>query len=113
MVEAFEAAPDAVNFWMGPDEAVSAMHKDPYENIYVVVRGTKTFSLLPPTDLVYLCEQVGCGSAPSLKVFACLIVRPLPRRVLPRNIFHSPCLCGMPAHCSPPVLPERSLPPRR
>lgn len=26
------------------------MHKDPYENIYMVVRGTKTFTLLPPTE---------------------------------------------------------------
>ena len=29
--EAFGCPPDAVNFWMGDDRAVSSMHADPYE----------------------------------------------------------------------------------
>ena len=47
-------APDAVNFWMGDERAVTSMHKDHYENIYCVVRGEKTFTLIPPTDQCYI-----------------------------------------------------------
>jgi jumonji domain-containing protein 7 len=46
---AFGKAPDAVNFWMGDGRAVTSTHKDPYENIYCVVRGYKDFILFPPT----------------------------------------------------------------
>ncbi|XP_061724311.1 bifunctional peptidase and (3S)-lysyl hydroxylase Jmjd7 [Cydia pomonella] len=49
--EAFNRSPDAVNFWMGDDRAVTSMHKDPYENIYCVIDGFKEFILIPPTDL--------------------------------------------------------------
>ncbi|XP_048006768.1 bifunctional peptidase and (3S)-lysyl hydroxylase JMJD7-like isoform X1 [Leguminivora glycinivorella] len=49
--EAFNKSPDAVNFWMGDDRAVTSMHKDPYENIYCVIDGYKEFILIPPTDL--------------------------------------------------------------
>nr|XP_022340536.1 jmjC domain-containing protein 7-like isoform X1 [Crassostrea virginica] len=48
--EAFGSQPDAVNFWMGDTRAVTSMHKDPYENLYCVVRGWKKFLLIPPTD---------------------------------------------------------------
>ncbi|KAK3923396.1 Bifunctional peptidase and (3S)-lysyl hydroxylase Jmjd7 [Frankliniella fusca] len=48
--EVFGSAPDAVNFWAGDQRAVTSMHKDPYENIYCVVRGHKDFILHPPTD---------------------------------------------------------------
>lgn len=30
------------------------MHKDPYENLYCVVRGSKTFLLIPPTDAAFV-----------------------------------------------------------
>lgn len=30
------------------------MHKDPYENLYVVIDGYKDFILIPPTDLPYI-----------------------------------------------------------
>ncbi|KAJ1927381.1 hypothetical protein IWQ60_002968 [Tieghemiomyces parasiticus] len=43
---ALETRPDAVNFWMGQASSVTSLHKDPYENIYVVLAGTKTFTLL-------------------------------------------------------------------
>ncbi|CAH2237643.1 jg11323 [Pararge aegeria aegeria] len=52
--QAFNKKPDAVNFWMGDDRAVTSMHKDPYENIYCVIDGHKDFILIPPTDLPYV-----------------------------------------------------------
>ncbi|KAI5638386.1 cupin-like domain-containing protein [Phthorimaea operculella] len=52
--EAFNKDPDAVNFWMGDERAVTSMHKDPYENIYCVIDGYKDFILIPPTDLPYV-----------------------------------------------------------
>ncbi|EGC30777.1 hypothetical protein DICPUDRAFT_157443 [Dictyostelium purpureum] len=48
---------DAVNFWMGMSNAISSLHKDPYENLYAVVKGTKIFTLLPPTDYPFLYER--------------------------------------------------------
>ncbi|CAG9792632.1 unnamed protein product [Diatraea saccharalis] len=52
--EAFNKSPDAINFWMGDERAVTSMHKDPYENIYCVIDGYKDFILIPPTDLPYV-----------------------------------------------------------
>ncbi|XP_063983082.1 bifunctional peptidase and (3S)-lysyl hydroxylase JMJD7 isoform X1 [Diachasmimorpha longicaudata] len=52
--EAFGKQPDAINFWMGDQRAVTSMHKDPYENIYCVVSGEKEFILHPPTDLPWI-----------------------------------------------------------
>ncbi|KAL4716497.1 hypothetical protein ACJJTC_015925 [Scirpophaga incertulas] len=52
--EAFNKSPDAVNFWMGDERAVTSMHKDPYENIYCVIDGYKDFILIPPTDLPFV-----------------------------------------------------------
>jgi hypothetical protein len=37
--------PDAVNFWMGNSQSTTSLHRDPYENIYHMVAGTKTFIL--------------------------------------------------------------------
>jgi jumonji domain-containing protein 7 len=70
---AFESRPDAVNLWIGDDRSVSTLHKDPYDNIYCVVAGTKTyararalvrrmsaidgarrFTLRPPCDLPFV-----------------------------------------------------------
>jgi len=51
---AFNKNPDAVNFWMGDERAITSMHKDPYENIYCVVRGHKDIILQPPTDLPWI-----------------------------------------------------------
>lgn len=39
---------------MGDQRAITSMHKDHYENIYCVVRGEKTFTLIPPTDQAYV-----------------------------------------------------------
>jgi len=39
---------------MGDERAVTSMHKDPYENIYCVVRGYKEIRLQPPSDLPWI-----------------------------------------------------------
>lgn len=44
----FNKQADACNFWMGTNESVSSLHKDPYENIYAVLQGEKHFTLIPP-----------------------------------------------------------------
>ncbi|KAG9111571.1 hypothetical protein FRC07_008034 [Ceratobasidium sp. 392] len=48
--EALDRTPDAVNVWIGGSRSVTSVHSDPYENIYTVVRGSKHFTLLPPTE---------------------------------------------------------------
>ncbi|KAJ7433849.1 cupin-like domain-containing protein [Mycena galericulata] len=48
--ETFGKSPDAVNLWIGNHRSVTSIHSDPYENIYTVVRGSKHFTLLPPTE---------------------------------------------------------------
>eukprot|EP00605_Chrysophyceae_sp_TOSAG23-4_P000267 GSChrysophyteH1.ASY1.ANO1.309.1 assembled CDS len=52
--ECFAGSPEAINLWVGDGRSVSSLHKDFYENMYCVVRGTKTFILLPPTDIAFL-----------------------------------------------------------
>lgn len=51
--QVFKCKPDATNVWIGDERSVTSLHKDPYENLYLVVHGTKTFDLLPPTE--YFC----------------------------------------------------------
>ncbi|KAL6770523.1 hypothetical protein ACKKBF_B31595 [Auxenochlorella protothecoides x Auxenochlorella symbiontica] len=48
--EAFGNQPEAVNLWVGDERSVTSWHRDPYENMYVVVRGAKRFHLLAPAD---------------------------------------------------------------
>ena len=45
---ALQRDPDAINLWIGNARSVTALHRDNYENIYVQVRGSKHFVLLPP-----------------------------------------------------------------
>lgn len=40
-------------------------HSDPYENIYLVVRGSKTFTLLPPTEFYCLHGSLSSTIHPS------------------------------------------------
>lgn len=47
---ALEQPPDAINFWLGNERSVTAMHRDNYENVYVQVVGRKHFVLLPPIE---------------------------------------------------------------
>lgn len=61
--EVFGAKPDVANVWIGDDRSVTSVHKDPYENLYLVVHGTKTFHMLPPTEFYCLHEgmySTGC-----------------------------------------------------
>lgn len=46
--------PEAVNIWIGDERSVTSAHRDPYENLYVVLRGSKVFTLWPPVDEVTL-----------------------------------------------------------
>lgn len=48
--QAFGQPPEAVNLWIGNELSVTSFHRDHYENLYVVIAGSKTFTLLPPTD---------------------------------------------------------------
>ncbi|XP_001352894.3 bifunctional peptidase and (3S)-lysyl hydroxylase Jmjd7 [Drosophila pseudoobscura] len=49
--QSFNKPPDAVNFWLGDERAITSMHKDPYENMYCVISGYKDFILIPPYQL--------------------------------------------------------------
>eukprot|EP00300_Choanocystis_sp_HF-7_P028099 c33472_g1_i1.p1 GENE.c33472_g1_i1~~c33472_g1_i1.p1 ORF type:complete len:420 (+),score=86.00 c33472_g1_i1:156-1262(+) len=55
--EAFGTAPDAVNIWMGQEQAVTSLHKDHYENLYAVVSGRKIFTLFSPPTHALLYEK--------------------------------------------------------
>eukprot|EP00171_Calliarthron_tuberculosum_P014138 IDg14138t1 len=52
--DAFDSEETAVNLWIGDTRSVSTMHADPFHNLYVVVRGRKTFKLRPPSDASFL-----------------------------------------------------------
>ncbi|KAL4423232.1 hypothetical protein ABPG77_000024 [Micractinium sp. CCAP 211/92] len=49
--QAFGGLPEAVNLWIGDERSVTSWHSDPFENIYAVVAGSKTFTLMPPAEL--------------------------------------------------------------
>ena len=40
--------PEATNIWIGSDQSVTSTHRDPYENLYLVVKGHKRFVLYAP-----------------------------------------------------------------
>lgn len=44
--------PDAQNIWIGDERSVTSIHCDPYENLYLVLKGSKTFRLWAPVDEV-------------------------------------------------------------
>src|ERR1700761_3562573 len=54
---ALQQDPEAINFWLGNSYSVTALHKDPYENIYVQVLGQKHFVLLPPVEAPCVNEK--------------------------------------------------------
>ena len=61
--DAMGKAPDAVNLWIGDERSETTFHRDHYENVYCVVRGIKTFHLLPPCD----GRLLGYREAPAAK----------------------------------------------
>lgn len=50
MKEATGSSAEAVNLWIGTSRSTTSLHHDPYENIYHVLSGSKTFTLLSPID---------------------------------------------------------------
>jgi Cupin-like domain len=46
--------PDAMNLWIGNQQATSSLHKDYYENLFYVASGEKVFTLYPPSDAAIL-----------------------------------------------------------
>jgi peptidyl-lysine (3S)-dioxygenase / protease len=56
-------APDASNAWAGGAGSITAWHRDPYENVYVVLAGLKTFALLPPGEGVARLRPAAFPSA--------------------------------------------------
>jgi peptidyl-lysine (3S)-dioxygenase / protease len=55
--EAFGCDVDALNLWVGDGRSTTTMHKDHYENCYLVACGEKRFTLRPPVDLPLLHER--------------------------------------------------------
>lgn len=53
-LDVFGGPPEAVNLWIGGPQSVTTFHKDHYENLFAVVAGSKTFTLLPPSDVYRL-----------------------------------------------------------
>ncbi|KZT51487.1 Clavaminate synthase-like protein [Calocera cornea HHB12733] len=58
VLDSLGTAPDAVNLWIGDRRSVTSLHSDPYENVYYVVRGTKYFTLFPPTETFLFDERL-------------------------------------------------------
>ncbi|GAA96585.1 uncharacterized protein L969DRAFT_50506 [Mixia osmundae IAM 14324] len=56
-LDVFGTEPDATNIWIGNHRSVSSAHRDPYDNIYTVLQGSKTFSLWPPHEVACLYER--------------------------------------------------------
>jgi len=94
--QAFDRPPDAVNLWIGNSRSVTSIHSDPYENIYTVIRGTKHFTLLPPTE--GWCLQ-GFYSIPNRLAFAAH--RPPRTHVPTHNIY--PPIPRLPANSHPVI----------
>ena len=44
--------PEALNIWIGDDKSATSIHRDPYENLYLVLKGQKMFRLWAPVDEV-------------------------------------------------------------
>nr|CDI51421.1 clavaminate synthase-like protein [Melanopsichium pennsylvanicum 4] len=55
--EAIGYAPEATNLWIGTSASRTSMHRDYYENLFTVVRGWKEFTLYPPTESYFLCDD--------------------------------------------------------
>jgi peptidyl-lysine (3S)-dioxygenase / protease len=47
-------SPEATNIWVGNHQSVTSTHRDPYENLYLVVKGAKRFVLYAPVEEICL-----------------------------------------------------------
>lgn len=54
--EAMGKQPEATNLWIGSEKSKTSMHRDHYENLFTVLRGTKIFTLYPPSEAHFLCD---------------------------------------------------------
>jgi hypothetical protein len=54
--EALGKTPDATNLWIGTSKSKTSMHRDHYENLFTVIRGTKIFTIYPPSEAYFLCD---------------------------------------------------------
>ncbi|KAL9935791.1 hypothetical protein V8E36_005368 [Tilletia maclaganii] len=55
--EAIGKEPEATNIWIGTRKSRSSMHRDHYENLFLVVRGSKIFTLIPPAEAHWLSGE--------------------------------------------------------
>lgn len=55
--EAIGSTPEALNVWIGSTHSRSSMHRDHYENLFYTLRGTKVFTVFPPAEAYFLCED--------------------------------------------------------
>lgn len=54
---------EATNLWIGTSKSYTSMHRDHYENLFTVLRGTKIFTLYPPCEAYFLCDGM-CTETP-------------------------------------------------
>lgn len=59
--EALAKTPDATNLWIGTAKSKTSMHRDHYENLFTVIRGTKIFTLYSPNEAYFLCDGAWFG----------------------------------------------------
>ncbi|KAN0063614.1 hypothetical protein ACQY0O_004064 [Thecaphora frezii] len=55
--EAMGKPPEATNIWIGTGRSRTSMHRDHYENLFTVVRGCKVFTVYPPNEGHFLCDD--------------------------------------------------------
>ncbi|KAJ9476658.1 JmjC domain-containing protein [Pseudozyma hubeiensis] len=55
--EAIGRAPEATNIWIGTSASRTSMHRDYYENLFTVIRGWKEFTVYPPAEACFLCDD--------------------------------------------------------
>lgn len=55
--EAIGYAPEATNLWIGTSASRTSMHRDYYENLFTVIRGWKEFTVYPPLEGCFLCDD--------------------------------------------------------
>ena len=55
--EIFGSTPEATNIWIGDERSTSSLHKDFFENMYAVISGEKSFTLIPPASIAFMKEE--------------------------------------------------------
>lgn len=55
--EAMGYEPNATNIWIGTSASRTSMHRDYYENLFTVIRGWKEFTVFPPFESCFMCDD--------------------------------------------------------